>query len=102
MKRSERSGRSRAHHDDVEPFHETKATMACPGGVPERPKGTGCKPVGSAYGGSNPPAPMNIAPPIREPAFLHRSGVTGRPDLRGSSAPRSDPEKQKRSRGHDV
>jgi geranylgeranyl reductase family protein len=28
-----------------------------PGGVPEWPKGTGCKPVGSAYGGSNPPAP---------------------------------------------
>ena len=27
------------------------------GGVPERPKGTGCKPVGSAYGGSN-PAPI--------------------------------------------
>src|SRR5205823_1342125 len=26
-------------------------------GVPEWPKGTGCKPVGSAYGGSNPPAP---------------------------------------------
>jgi hypothetical protein len=34
-----------------------EATMARPGGVPERPKGTGCKPVGSAYGGSNPPAP---------------------------------------------
>ena len=32
--------------------------MAAPGGVPERPKGTGCKPVGSAYGGSNPPAPI--------------------------------------------
>src|SRR3954468_9488232 len=32
-------------------------TMRSPGGVPERPKGTGCKPVGSAYGGSNPPAP---------------------------------------------
>jgi hypothetical protein len=31
--------------------------MARPGGVPEWPKGTGCKPVGSAYGGSNPPAP---------------------------------------------
>src|SRR5262249_29837004 len=31
---------------------------ALPGGVPERPKGTGCKPVGSAYGGSNPPAPI--------------------------------------------
>src|SRR5579862_1270564 len=34
------------------------ATIASPGGVPERPKGTGCKPVGSAYGGSNPPAPI--------------------------------------------
>jgi hypothetical protein len=32
---------------------------ALPGGVPERPKGTGCKPVGSAYGGSNPPAPTS-------------------------------------------
>ena len=32
-------------------------------GVPERPKGTGCKPVGSAYGGSNPPAPIRSAPP---------------------------------------
>jgi hypothetical protein len=31
-----------------------------PGGVPERPKGTGCKPVGSAYGGSNPPAPTVV------------------------------------------
>ncbi|MCW2976147.1 MAG: hypothetical protein JWM06_1428, partial [Actinomycetia bacterium] len=30
------------------------------GGVPERPKGTGCKPVGSAYGGSNPPAPIAL------------------------------------------
>ena len=29
------------------------------GGVPERPKGTGCKPVGSAFGGSNPPAPIS-------------------------------------------
>jgi hypothetical protein len=35
------------------------------GGVPERPKGTGCKPVGSAYGGSNPPAPMFLARPLR-------------------------------------
>ena len=33
-----------------------------PGGVPERPKGTGCKPVGSAYGGSNPPAPTPLYP----------------------------------------
>src|SRR5882757_9509866 len=38
-----------------------EATMrALQGGVPERPKGTGCKPVGSAYGGSNPPAPIII------------------------------------------
>jgi hypothetical protein len=28
------------------------------GGVPEWPKGAGCKPAGLAYGGSNPPAPM--------------------------------------------
>src|SRR4051794_26450481 len=33
-----------------------------PGGVPEWPKGTGCKPVGSAYGGSNPPAPITTDP----------------------------------------
>jgi hypothetical protein len=26
-----------------------------PGGVPERPKGTDCKSVGEAFGGSNPP-----------------------------------------------
>src|SRR3712207_5392976 len=31
-----------------------------PGGVPEWPKGTGCKPVGSAFGGSNPPAPNSV------------------------------------------
>jgi hypothetical protein len=31
-----------------------------PGGVPERPKGTGCKPVGSAFRGSNPRAPIII------------------------------------------
>src|SRR5262249_60551736 len=38
-----------------------EATIAAPGGVPEWPKGTGCKPVGSAYGGSNPPAPTRFA-----------------------------------------
>jgi hypothetical protein len=37
--------------------------MPPPGGVPEWPKGTGCKPVGSAYGGSNPPAPT----PVKDP-----------------------------------
>jgi hypothetical protein len=38
------------------------------GGVPERPKGTGCKPVGSAYGGSNPPAPTSRDSPNVVPA----------------------------------
>jgi hypothetical protein len=36
--------------------------------VPERPKGTGCKPVGSAYGGSNPPAPI----------LARKSAISGR------------------------
>ena len=30
--------------------------------MPEWPKGTGCKPVGLAYGGSNPPAPITTDP----------------------------------------
>ena len=34
--------------------------------MPERPKGTGCKPVGSAYGGSNPPAPITVAETVDE------------------------------------
>ena len=32
------------------------------GEVPEWPKGTGCKPVGSAFGGSNPP--LSTSPPV--------------------------------------
>src|SRR3954452_18121017 len=36
-----------------------------PGGVPERPKGTGCKPVGSAYRGSNPLSPITRLPRLR-------------------------------------
>ncbi len=31
------------------------STIDTPGGVPERPKGTDCKSVGEAFGGSNPP-----------------------------------------------
>ena len=54
----DRAGRPCADDRDVERAHEVKATIPAPGGVPERPKGTGCKPVGSAYGGSNPPAPI--------------------------------------------
>src|SRR5438309_5102972 len=46
--------------------------MAAPrGGVPEWPKGTGCKPVGSAYGGSNPPAPIHVL----DTAILLLSGI---------------------------
>src|SRR5262249_15210937 len=48
-----------ADHEYVEALHKSQATIRRhQGGVPERPKGTGCKPVGSAYGGSNPPAPI--------------------------------------------
>src|SRR5262245_55147340 len=36
-----------------------RATMTRPGGVPEWPKGTGCKPVGSAFRGSNPLSPIS-------------------------------------------
>jgi hypothetical protein len=32
--------------------------MAGPAGIPEWPKGAGCKPAGSAFGGSNPPPCM--------------------------------------------
>src|SRR3954453_3117385 len=44
------------------------ATLSAPGDVPEWPKGTGCKPVGSAYGGSNPPAPISLEDSNRFPA----------------------------------
>src|SRR5262245_19778254 len=56
MQRSTRRGPRRRPRRRRRP--SAKATMRHPGGVPERPKGTGCKPVGSAYGGSNPPAPI--------------------------------------------
>src|ERR687888_1917347 len=49
-----------------------------PGGVPERPKGTGCKPVGSAYGGSNPPAPIYSSPVRDLGADTAVSGSAGR------------------------
>src|SRR5262249_48664089 len=50
-----------------------------PGGVPEWPKGTGCKPVGSAYGGSNPPAPIGSI--YREIETGQSSGVNPHPCL---------------------
>ena len=69
---------------------------ASPGGVPERPKGTGCKPVGSAYGGSNPPAPTTFCArrasvqggaTIRVPALLAQlvEHLHGKEGVDGSS-----------------
>src|SRR5581483_12442929 len=53
-----RARRPPTDHERVVTLHRLRLQCAAlPGGVPERPKGTGCKPVGSAYGGSNPPAP---------------------------------------------
>src|SRR6266511_560416 len=43
-----------------------------PGGVPERPKGAVCKTAGSAYGGSNPPAPTSLQ---RRPARIDPSAL---------------------------
>ncbi len=38
------------------PIASSRQGYSCESGeVPEWPKGTGCKPVGAAYGGSNPP-----------------------------------------------
>ena len=58
--RGGRAGGAASDDENIEALHELEATMRrARGGVPERPKGTGCKPVGSAYGGSNPPAPTS-------------------------------------------
>ena len=48
--------------------------MAVLAGVPERPKGAGCKPAGSAYEGSN-PSPCIVQPSWREsaPALLRQT-----------------------------
>src|SRR6266542_271347 len=55
--------------DPAGPAPTTTASKRCTtqgynplsGGVPERPKGAVCKTAGSAYGGSNPPAPTRLA-----------------------------------------
>ena len=49
-----------------------------PGGMPERPKGTVCKIVGYAYGGSNPPPPI---------LFSTESGGVETPPLRYTGGP---------------
>jgi hypothetical protein len=63
------------------------------GGVPERPKGTGCKPVGSAYAGSNPASPIARFSGVRGPAEpgAAQAFVKGRPPpLRHAGAPSSE------------
>ena len=63
----------------------------CDGGVPEWLKGTGCKPVGYAYHGSNPCAPTiclcAIAAHIAQSAehFLGKEEVTGSSPVVGST-----------------
>jgi hypothetical protein len=47
---------------------ESSLNFRPPGGIPERSKGTGCKPVGSAFEGSN-PSPT-ITPRRRSPANM--------------------------------
>ena len=69
-----------------------------PGGVPERPKGTGCKPVGSAYGGSNPPAPTvtpaaelrRLVDGYRVSQAIHVAAALRLPDLLAGGARASD------------
>jgi hypothetical protein len=39
--------------------------MAALAGIPERPKGAGCKPAGSAFGGSNPPPCTSVKLTLR-------------------------------------
>src|SRR5262249_35108889 len=64
--RGRRPGGPATDDDRVVVLHREEATMRrTSGGVPEWPKGTGCNPVGSAYGGSNPPAPINAGEHLR-------------------------------------
>ncbi len=67
------------------PYRRTLASVR--GGVPERPKGAGCKPAGIAYGGSNPPAPTETeyAPVAQTVEHFHgKEGVTGSSPVGGS------------------
>ena len=59
--------------------------MANPAGVPERPKGAGCKPAGSAYEGSNPSPCTALLAQERNPR--ERISLALRP-LKGRFAPK--------------
>src|SRR3954449_12772656 len=51
-----------------DPDPRLDAILTRPGGVPKRSNGTGCKPVGHAYAGSNPAPAMTTRGRLREPA----------------------------------
>ena len=55
------------------------------GGVPEWLKGTGCKPVGYAYDGSNPSAPTMCPHSSVVEHFLGKEEVTGSSPVVGST-----------------
>ena len=57
--------------------------MAVLAGVPERPKGAGCKPAGSAYEGSNP------SPCIVQPSGRESAAALPPPDQREASSART-------------
>ena len=72
VERGQRAGRPGSDDEGVHVFR--RYYLRSPGGVPEWPKGTGCKPVGSAFGGSNPPAPT-----LTVSVSLSSSARCGRP-----------------------
>ena len=57
-------------------FAPEKGICRINGGVPEWPKGTDCKSVGSAFGGSNPPLPTILRIGCRSMAGRAIDGAT--------------------------
>lgn len=53
--------------------------MARPAGIPEWPKGAGCKPAGSAFRGSNPLPCIRVGEPMVPPRAPSFSALTRRP-----------------------
>ena len=63
--RRPRRGRRNAPRHDRRPLLRPRLQLPARAGVPEWPKGAGCKPAGSAFGGSNPP-----------PCTLRKTGIS--------------------------
>src|SRR5262249_35588219 len=75
--------RSRRHRLADGADRVAAATIARRAGVPEWPKGAGCKPAGSAFGGSNPPPCTPLSADRKSRAGVP---IAARPLKRGSSA----------------